>query len=90
MTELLIKVQPEVAQEFKKISREVFQGNDNLTLQQAVQFLRLLSGGNHFERFWEIVEQIRERVIEAGGLSSKEIDHLVIEARARRRKSNAQ
>jgi hypothetical protein len=89
MTDLLIKVQPELAQEFKEISQEVFQGDDSLTFQRAVQFLRLLRGGNHFERFWEVAGQIREKVRKAGGLSSQEIERLVLEARERQRKTGS-
>lgn len=90
MTDLLIKVQPEFAQEFKEISQEFFQGNDDLAFQRAVQSLRSLRNGSHVKRFWEIADQIREKVNEAGGLSEKEIDRLVRESRARRRKKLAQ
>jgi len=85
MTNLLIKVQPEFAQEFKEISQEFFQGNDDLAFQKAVQGFRSLRNGNHVERFWKIADQIRKKVNEAGGLSEKEIDRLVLESRARRR-----
>lgn len=90
MTDLLIKVQPEFAQEFKKISQEFFQGNDDLAFQKAVQGLRSLRNGSHVERFWEIADQIRKKVNDAGGLSEKEIDRLVRESRTRRRKKLAQ
>lgn len=86
MTDLLIKVQPEFAQEFKEISQELFQGNDDLAFQRAVQGLRSLRNGNHVARFWEIADKIRQKVNEAGGLTEKEIDRLVLESRARRRK----
>ena len=89
MTELHIKVEPEFAREFKNISQEAFQGNDAQAFQQAVQLLRLLRDGNHFERFWEIADQIRKRVQEAGGLSEKEIDHLVSKSRASKRQKDA-
>jgi hypothetical protein len=81
MTELLIKVEPEFAREFKEISQEIFQGNDNLAFQKAIQCLRVLRNGDHFERFWEIADQIREKVNNAGGLSEKEIDRLVHESK---------
>ena len=90
MTELLIKVDSKFAREFKEISREVFHGNDNRTFQKAVQLLRLLRGGNHFERFWEIAEQIRENVHEACDLSEQEIDRLVSGSRERNRKNAAE
>jgi hypothetical protein len=90
MTELLIKVEPESAQEFKAISQKVFRGNDGLAFQRAVQFLRLLEDENHFERFWEIADRIRKQVQKAGGLSAKEIDRLVRESRARRRNLQSQ
>jgi hypothetical protein len=89
MTELLIKVEPEFAREFKAISQEIFQGDDSLAFRQAVQLLRLLRDGNHVEYFWEIADQIREKVNQAGGLSEKEIDRMVLESRARRRKTDA-
>jgi len=60
MTNLLIKVEPEYAREFKEISEEIFQGNDSLSFQQAVQMLRLLRKGDHFERFWKIAEYSRK------------------------------
>ncbi len=90
MTEPLIKVEPESAQEFKAITQKVFQGNDSLAFQRAVQFLRLLDDENHFERFWEVADRIRKQVREAGGLSAKEIDRLVLESRARRRQLPSQ
>ena len=90
MTELLIKVEPESAQEFKQISQKIFHGNDNLAFQRAVQFLRLLDDENHFERFWEVADRIRKQVNDAGGLSAKEIDRLVRESRERRRQRDVQ
>jgi hypothetical protein len=90
MTELHIKVESEFACEFKAISQEIFQGNDSLAFQKAVQCLRVLRNGNHFERFWEIADQIRQKVNDAGGLSEKEIDRLVLESRSRRRKTPPQ
>ncbi|MGH7600077.1 MAG: hypothetical protein ACREOI_27295 [bacterium] len=44
---------------------------------------------NHFKRFWEIADRIRKQVQKVGGLSVKEIDRLVCESRARRRKRNS-
>ena len=85
MTELLIRVEPESAQEFKTITQKVFRGNDSLAFQRAVQFLRLLDDENHFERFWEIADRIRKQVQKAGGLSAKEIDRLVRESRDKAR-----
>jgi hypothetical protein len=90
MTELRIKVEPELAQEFQKISHTVFQGNDSQAFQQAIQLLRLFQDGNHFERFWEIADRIRKQVQKAGGLSAKEIDRLVREARAQQRQPAVQ
>jgi len=90
MTELRIKVEPELAQEFQEISHAVFQGNDSRAFQQAVQLLRLFQEGDHFERFWEIADRIRKQVQKAGGLSAKEIDRLVREARAQKRQAAAQ
>jgi hypothetical protein len=90
MTELQIKVEPESAQAFKTISQKVFRGNDSLAFERAVQFLGLLDDQNHFERFWEIADRMRKQVQKAGGLSAKEIDRLVRESRARRRKRNSQ
>jgi len=90
MTELQIKVEPESAQEFKIISQKVFRGNDSIAFQRAVEFLRLLDDEKHFERFWEVADRIRKQVQKAGGLSAKEIERLVRESRARRRKPNAQ
>jgi hypothetical protein len=90
MTELLIKVEPESAQEFKLITQKVFRGNDGLAFQRAVQFLRLLDNDDHFERFWEVADRMRKQVQKAGGLSAKEIDRLVRESRERRRKRRSQ
>jgi len=87
MTELLIKVQPEVAQEFKEISEKFFKGDDSLTFNQAVRLLHLLQEADHFERFWEIADQLRRTINQAGGLSAKEIERMVEESRKRRRKS---
>ena len=90
MTELRIKVEPELAQEFQKISHAAFQGNDSRAFQQAIELLCLFQNGNHFERFWEIADRIRAQVQKAGGLSAKEIDRLVREARAQKRQPAVQ
>lgn len=90
MTELQIKVEPESAQDFKTVSQKIFHGNDGLAFARAVQFLRLLDDENHFERFWEVADRMRKQVQKAGGLSAKEIERLVRESRARRRKRNSQ
>lgn len=74
MTDLHIKVEPELAREFKHISQEDFHGDDAKAFQQAVRLLRLLRGGDHFRHFWEIADQIRNRVEEAGRLSEDEIE----------------
>ncbi len=84
MTELHIQVKPESAQEFKALSQKLFQGNDGLAFQRAVELLRLLSSEDHFERFWEIADRLRKQVQESGGLSAEEIDRLVRESRAGR------
>lgn len=85
MTEILIKVQPEVAREFKEISGKFFKGDDSLAFQQAVRLLHLLQESDHFERFWEIADQLRRKVNRAGGLSAKEIERMVQESRKRRK-----
>ncbi len=90
MTELRIKVEPELAQEFQELSRAVFQGNDGRAFQQAILLLRLFQDGDHFERFWEIADRIRKQVQKAGGLSAKEIDRLVREARTQKRDATVQ
>lgn len=85
MTELLIKVEPESAREFKANTQKAFNGNDGLAFQRAVQFLRLLENDEHFERFWKVADRLHKQVKEAGGLSAKEIDRLVREARTKKR-----
>jgi len=90
MMELQIKVEPESAQAFKAISQKIFRGNDGLAFARAVQFLHLLDDENHFERFWEAADRIRKQVQNAGGLSAKEIDRLVREARAQQRQPAVQ
>jgi hypothetical protein len=89
MTELRIKVEPESAQQFQELSRSAFQGNEGRAFQQAVLLLRLSQERDSFERFWEIADHMRKQVQKAGGLSAKEIDRLVRESRARRRKNAA-
>ena len=87
MIELHIKVEPELLREFKDISRDLFQGDDSVTFQQAMQLLRLARGGDHNERFWEMADQIRHKVEKAGGISETEIEHLVSQVRTHRQDS---
>ena len=84
MTELVLKVDTNLAERFKKISLQKFQGDDSLAFEQALKSL-LAEDELDMIRLEQIVEQIQDEIKQAGGVTAKEIDAYI--AAHRRHKS---
>lgn len=73
MAELILKVDDSVAERFKEVSLQKFQGNDTLALKCALEIL--LSDSDKETLFLEqIVEQIQDEIEAGGSMTAKEIE----------------
>lgn len=73
MTQLVIKVNDNLAARFKEISSKKFQGDDTLAFETAVKYL-LSEEDRHMLRFEQIVKQIQDEIEEAGSVTDTDID----------------
>ena len=88
MTELVIKVDHHLAERFKKISLQKFQGDDTLAFEQALKSL-LTDDELDMIRLEQIVEQIQDEIKNAGGITGKEIDAHIAAYRRNKRQNGA-
>ncbi len=86
MTELVLKVDNNIADRFKKISLQKFQGDDTLAFEQALKSL-LAEDEWDMIRLEQIVEQIQDEIKNAGGMTAKEIDAYIAAYRHNKRKN---
>jgi len=87
MTELVLKVEDILAEKFKEISSQKFQGDDALTFEFALKSL-LSKDDLDMRRLGQIIEQIQDEVEINGGITDEEIDAHI--AAYRRQKSARQ
>jgi len=73
MTELVFKVEDSLAEKFKEISLQKFQGDEALAFELALKSL-LSKDELDMLRFEQIVEQIEDKVEANGGITEEEID----------------
>lgn len=86
MTELVLKVDNNLAERFKKISLQKFQGDESLAFEQALKSL-LSEDELDMIRLEQIVEQIQNEIKNAGGVTAKEIDAYIAAYRRNKRKN---
>ncbi len=84
MTELVLKVDDILAEKFKKISLQRFEGDEALTFEFALKSL-LSNDDLDMIRFEQIVEQIQDDIEAAGGMTDKEIDACIATYRKEKR-----
>jgi len=84
MTEIILKVDTNLAERFKKISLQKFQGDDTLAFEQALKSL-LSEEDLDMIRLEQIVEQIQSEINNAGGVTGKEIDAHIAAYRNKRK-----
>lgn len=84
MTELVLKVDNNLAERFKRISLQKFQGDDTRTFEQALKSL-LSEGELDMIRLEQIVEQIQDEIKNAGGVTAKDIDAYIAAYRRNKR-----
>lgn len=80
MTELVLKVEDILAEKFKEVSLQKFQGNDALAFEFALKSL-LSEEDLDMLRLEQIVEQIQDDIEAAGGMTGKEIDAYIAASR---------
>jgi len=86
MTELVLKVDNNLAERFKKISLQKFQGDESLAFEQALKSL-LSEDELDMIRLEQIVEQIQNEIKNAGGVTAKEIDAYIAAYRHNKRRN---
>ena len=86
MTELVLKVDNSLAEHFKKISLQKFQGDESLAFEQALKSL-LSEDELDMIRLEQIVEQIQDEIKNSGGVTAKEIDAYIAAYRRNKRRN---
>jgi len=84
MTELVVKINDDLAARFKEISVQKFQGDDTLAFEYALKSL-LSEDELDMIRLEQIVEQIQDEIKNAGGVTGKEIDAYIAAYRCNKR-----
>jgi hypothetical protein len=84
MTELKLKVDDIIAEKFKEVSLQRFEGDDALTFEIALKS-RLSNDELDLVRFEQIVGQIQDDIEAAGGMTEKEIDAYIATYRKEKR-----
>lgn len=84
MTELVLKVEDSLAEKFKEISLQKFQGDDALAFEFAIKSL-LSKDDLDMLRLGQIIEQIQDEVEANGGISDEEIDAYIAAYRRQKR-----
>ncbi|NUM78568.1 hypothetical protein HUU40_29760 [candidate division KSB1 bacterium] len=89
MTELLIKTEPQIAEQFKALTQEIYSGNEARAFREAVLVLVSLQQKRDTSRLRAAIDKIRSDIEAGGGLTAKQIDQLVRESRQRRKAAAA-
>lgn len=89
MTELVIKTEPQVAEKFKAVTQEIYNGNEAMAFREAVLVLVSLRQKRDTSRLRAVIDKIRSDIEAGGGLTAKQIDQLVRESRQRRKAAAA-
>jgi len=84
MTELVLKIDENLAAKFREVSLQRFEGDDALTFELALKTL-LSNDELDMLRFEQIVEQIQDDIEAAGGMTDKEIDACIATYRKEKR-----
>lgn len=84
MTELVLKVDDDLAARFKKVSLQKFQGDDTLAFEFALKSL-LSDEDLEMLRLEQMVKNIQDEIETSGGITEEEIDAYI--AAYRREKS---
>jgi len=85
MTEMVIKAEPQIWEQFKTLTRDIYQGDDILAFREAVLALISVQQKRDTTRLKAVIDKIRSDIEAGGGLTAKQIDQLVRESRQRRR-----
>lgn len=88
MAEFIIKAEPQILEEFKSLSQEIYHGDEALAFREAVLALISLQQKRDTSRLRAVIDKIRSDIESAGGLDAAEIDNLVRESRLRRKISS--
>ena len=76
MTTIDLQIDDGLAARFKDISLKKFHGDDTLTFECAIKHLLSEEDSDMF-RLEQIVEQIQDEIVTAGGITEKEIDDYI-------------
>ena len=88
MTELVFKVDDELAEMFKKISLQKFDGDETIAFEYALKSL-ISDEGKNLVRLEKIVEQLQEEIERSGGVTEKKIDEYIAAYRREKRAQGA-
>jgi hypothetical protein len=85
MTELIFKVDDNLASRFSSVAKERYNGDKNAALSDAFLLLFLQPIRSDRRRLAGLIDEIRAQVRVAGGITEEEIENQIAEFRRKKR-----
>jgi len=85
MTELIFKVDDNLASRFSSVAKERYNGDKNAAMSDAFLLLFLQPIRNDRRRLAGLIDEIRAQVRDASGITEKDIDKKIAEYRRKKR-----
>lgn len=81
MTEMALKIEDHLAARLSKVAHEHYDGDQNAVVSDALLLLFLQPIRKDRRRLARLIDEIRDQVQAAGGVTEKDIDRLIAEYR---------
>jgi len=85
MTEIVIKIDDQIASRLSKIAEEEYAGDRNAVVSDALLLLFLQPIPGNRREIAKLIYEIRTQVQSAGGITENEIDYLIRQYRTQKR-----
>lgn len=85
MAELVLKLNDNIASRLSQVAREQYDGDQNAAVSDALLLLFFEPIPQERRGFARLIDEIRNQVQVAGGITEREIDRLIREYRQRKR-----
>jgi hypothetical protein len=85
MAEMALKIEDHLAVRLSKVAREYYDGDQSAAIADALVLLFLQPIRKDRRRLARLIDEIRDQVHAAGGVTEKEIDRLIAEYRQSKR-----
>jgi len=84
MHKIALKLDKDLVARFKDISLREFHGDDSLAFEHALKYL-LSEEDREMFRLEQVVKQIQDEIVTAGGVTGKEIDAYIAAYRSQKK-----